>query len=69
MGSAAPLPELLPVEGAAAGAAAGKAGSVWGAGTNTVGRRGRGRHSLGGPVGTSHGALFRVTTQEAPTPN
>lgn len=51
VGGAAPLPELLPMEGASAGAAAGEPGPVWGAGTNTVGRRGSSRHSLGGPVG------------------
>lgn len=56
VGGAAPLPELLPVEGASAGAAPGEPGPVGGAGTDTVGRWGSSRRSLGGPVGqvTTH---------------
>ena len=47
VGGAAALAELLPVEGAAAGAAAGEAGAVGGRGANAVSRRRRSGHALG----------------------
>lgn len=41
------------MEGASAGAPSGEAGPVWGGGTNTVGRWGSSRRSLGGTAGRS----------------
>lgn len=46
VGGVAPLPQLLPVESAAAGAAPGKAGPVWSGGANAMSRWGGSRHSL-----------------------
>lgn len=53
VGGAAALPELLPVESAAAGAPPGEAGAVGGGGANTVSRRGGSRHSLRHAEGTN----------------
>ena len=52
VGGAAALAQLLPVEGAAAGAAAGEAGAVGRRGANTVSRWRHSGHVLGcaGPV-------------------
>lgn len=47
VGGAAALAQLLPVEGAAAGAAAGEAGAVGRRGANTVSRWRRSGHALG----------------------
>lgn len=52
VGSAAALAELLPMEGAAAGAAPGEAGSVRGGGADTVSRRGSSGRALGCTAGT-----------------
>lgn len=59
VGGAAALAELLPVEGAAAGAAAGEAGAVGGRGADTVSRRRRSGHALGGAAETREDALHR----------
>lgn len=62
---AASLPELFAVESTAAGAPPGEAGSVWGAGTNTVSRWGSSRRSLGRPVGTNEDLLFTIMAETA----
>lgn len=65
VGGGAALAQLLPVEGAAAGAAAGKAGAVGGRGANTVSRWRRSRHALGCAAETQEDALRRVTTENS----
>lgn len=64
---AAALPELLAVEGAAAGAAPGEAGAVRSGGANTVSRWGGSRRPLRCAVGTNQETLLRRMTEKAST--
>lgn len=58
VGGAAALAQLLPVEGAAAGAAAGEAGAVGRRGANTVSRWRRSGHALACARPVSFRAVF-----------